>query len=225
MIKYSIVIPVYNEVENLPVLIEEVNVTISHIPADCEIILVDDCSSDGGDKRMAQFAETQSNLTVIRFKENRGQSAALAAGFLSAKGEYVITMDSDLQNDASDLLKMIKFIPQYDMITGMRVNRNDSWIKKIDSKIANAVRNKLSRENIKDTGCSLKIMKTSYLRKIKMFRGMHRFLPTLLKMEGATSSGSASEPSPQNHGSIQIRDVGQGLKRTQGSAGSSLDAG
>jgi len=98
----------------------------------------------------------------------------------------VITMDSDLQNDPADIIKMIPYLQNYDMVTGWRQKRNDTRVKRLSSKIANAIRNWLSRENITDTGCSLKIMDRQYLSRIKMFRGMHRFLPTLMKMEGAS---------------------------------------
>lgn len=183
---YSVVIPVYNEQENLPVLLSEIRVVMEKIDETYEVILIDDASTDASYDVMLKSAESDDHIRLIRFRRNSGQSAALAAGFQLAEGKYVITMDSDLQNDPADILNMIPYLNNYDMVTGWRQKRNDTWIKRFSSRFANTVRNKLSRENINDTGCSLKIMDRQYLTKIKMFTGMHRFLPTLMKMEGAS---------------------------------------
>ena len=199
-VKYSFVLPVFNEVDNLGILLTELNTTIAEISAVCEIIFVDDHSTDGSGETLHKYALEQQNIRTIRFVENRGQSAALSAGFQLAAGEYVITLDSDLQNDVRDILKMLAHIPDYDMVTGSRVKRNDSWIKKLDSRIANFIRNKLTRENIWDTGCSLKIMRRDLLNRIKMFKGMHRFLPTLMKMEGASVLEIPVSHRPRTHG-------------------------
>ncbi len=183
--KYSVVIPVYNEVDNLPLLMEEVLSTMNQTEESFEILLIDDGSVDGSFQLMKELSHKHPQIRYFKFRENRGQSAALAAGFQYATGEYVITMDSDLQNDPADILTMLPHLKEYQMVTGWRQKRNDTWIKRISSRIANGIRNSLSRENIRDTGCSLKIMKREYLSRIKMFKGMHRFLPTLMKMEGA----------------------------------------
>ncbi len=186
MIHYSIVIPVCNELENLPKLLEELDRTITGVSKNFEIIFIDDCSSDGSFEFILNEKKTRPELRYRRFAENRGQSAALAAGFAIAEGDYVITMDADLQNDPADIPNMLKYLPRFDMVTGWRQTRCDSLIKKLDSKIANFIRNRLTGENIHDTGCSLKIMRTDILRKIKMYQGMHRFLPTLMKLHGAS---------------------------------------
>ena len=185
MIEYSFVIPVYNEAENLAPLHDELRILIQQLKEPCEIIWIDDGSTDTSLEVIKGLSNRNQDCRYIGFEKNCGQSAALAAGFQSAKGRYVITMDSDLQNNPGDILKMIPYLTEYDMVTGWRKNRHDTRWKKFSSRFANSIRNHLSRETINDTGCSLKIMKSKYLKKINMYKGLHRFLPTLMKMEGA----------------------------------------
>ena len=185
MLYYSFVIPVYNEAENLARLSHEIDDIIHRIGRPCEVIWVDDGSTDTSFDIIKQMASRDTHSRYIRFYRNYGQSAAMSAGFHAARGEFIITMDSDLQNDPADIMAMVPCLADCDMVVGWRKNRRDTWWKKITSRFANAIRNRLSRETIRDTGCSLKIMKSSYLKKIKMYKGMHRFLPTLMKMEGA----------------------------------------
>ncbi len=185
MVTYSFVIPVYNEAENLPPLSAEIEKLITRMPESCEVIWVDDGSTDTGFDIIREMASKSGHCRFIRFDRNYGQSAALCAGFRAAEGDWVITLDSDLQNDPADILNMIPYLKDYEMVTGWRKDRQDTRWKKFSSRFANGVRNRLSRETIHDTGCSLKIMNTRYLRNIKMYKGMHRFLPTLMKMEGA----------------------------------------
>jgi len=183
--EFSFVIAVYNEADNLAALNDELKAVISRLKEPCEIIWVDDGSADGSLAIIKGFAEHGLNCRYLCFEKNCGQSAALAAGFCAAKGRYVITLDSDLQNNPMDILEMVPYLADYDMVTGWRQNRHDTWWKRFSSRFANSIRNWLSRESIHDTGCSLKIMKTEYLKNIRMYKGMHRFLPTLMKMEGA----------------------------------------
>ncbi len=184
-ITFSVVLPIYNERENLPQLFQEIQMVMDRIGEPYEVICVDDASTDETPVYLKEFTAKHENFRWYRFRHNCGQSTALAAGFQQAAGEYVITLDSDLQNNPEDLLDMVPYLKDYDMVTGWRKQRQDTWLKLVSSHIANAIRNWLSRETIRDTGCSLKIMKRSYLQRIKMFQGMHRFLPTLMKMEGA----------------------------------------
>jgi len=184
--KYSIVLPIYNEAENLPQLFREIETVMTSLQQSYEVICVDDGSRDGSAEYIHTFSLEREHYRLIRFDGNFGQSAALAAGFEAAAGEFIITMDSDLQNDPGDISKMVPHLENYDMVTGWRKTRRDTWLKRVSSKIANGIRNSLSRETIQDTGCSLKIMRASCLKRIKMYRGMHRFLPTLMKMEGAS---------------------------------------
>jgi glycosyltransferase involved in cell wall biosynthesis len=158
---------------------------MAKIETACEVVWIDDGSTDRSLEILKKIAEDDPRCRYLSFERNCGQSAALHLGFQSAKGRYVITLDGDGQNNPKDVLDMIPCLAECDMVTGWRRDRHDTWWRKFSSRFANGVRNRLSRETIRDTGCSLKIMKTEYVKKIKMFKGLHRFLPTLMKMEGA----------------------------------------
>jgi dolichol-phosphate mannosyltransferase len=183
-VEISVVVPVYNEEENLPVLIPELMKVLEGLGCSCEIIFVDDGSSDGSLRILRGAATRSPFLRVLRFRENRGLSTALVAGMREARGEKIITLDSDLQNDPSDIPKLLEYLDRYDMATGWRQKREDSWLKKIASKIGNSVRNWLSGENIQDSACTLRAFKKQCIQEIPVFNGMHRFLSTLVKMEG-----------------------------------------
>lgn len=182
----SVVLPVYNEEKNLPILIPQVLEALKPLDKKFEIILVDDGSTDKSFEIIKELAGRYMEVRYLRFKNNAGQTAAFDAGFKNALGEIVVTLDSDLQNDPKDIPKLLSCIPQYDVVCGWRAERQDPVTKKISSRIANNFRNLLTNENIHDTGCSLKVYKRELLEDVKLFRGMHRFLPTLLKMEGAS---------------------------------------
>jgi dolichol-phosphate mannosyltransferase len=181
----SFVIPVYNEEENVPILFKELTAVAEKLDSAYEIIFVNDCSSDRSLEVIRELGGKHPVVRCVSFPENRGQSAALGAGFRAAAGEVVITMDADLQNDPADIPTLLKHFGEYDMINGWRRNRQDSLSKKISSRIGNFVRNRLTDEHINDTGCSLKVMRADMLKEIKMYRGLHRFLPTLMRLEGA----------------------------------------
>lgn len=185
MKKISFVIPVYNEEENIFRLVEEIESVALDLCNNYEILMVDDGSSDSSLEVMRKQADKNENIKLLSLSSNSGQSAALYAGFQAASGDVIITMDADLQNNPADLRQMIELYGEYDMINGWRFDRKDSWSKKIASKIGNGFRNWLTRESIHDTGCSLKIMNAEILKKIHMYKGLHRFLPTLMRLEGA----------------------------------------
>jgi glycosyltransferase involved in cell wall biosynthesis len=128
--------------------------------------------------------EFSKKIKIIDFEKNCGQTAAFDAGFNLSTGEIVITMDADLQNDPKDIPLLLKKTEEYDLVCGWRHKREDSFIKKVSSIVANWVRNKISGESIQDTGCSLKVFRKEVLKHLKLFTGMHRFFPTLAKMEG-----------------------------------------
>jgi len=182
----SIVIPVYNEEENLQILIEEIKEATAAYK-EKEIIFVDDKSSDGSLEIMKQIKQSNKELgiRIVCRKKRGGLSAALATGFAAAKGEIAVSIDSDLQNDPADIPKLLSYIGKYDVAIGWRKERHDPFIKKASSKIANFIRNSITNETIHDTGCTLKAYKREFLLKLKLFDGLHRFLPTLLKLEGA----------------------------------------
>ncbi len=180
----SIVIPVYNEADNIAPLGHSIINTMKE--QHYEVIFVDDGSTDGSTEKLNDWCAGNTNFRTIHFKKNAGQTAAMDAGFRHARGKYVISMDADLQNDPADIPKLLEKLNTYDMVCGWRKKRNDPWIKRISSTVANFIRNKLSQEDIKDTSCSLKAYRRECFNQIKLYNGMHRFLPTLFKMEGFT---------------------------------------
>lgn len=185
MNKISFVVPIYNEEENLPKLVAEIRAVAPDLCDDYEVLLVNDCSSDNSLQVIRDLAAADKSIRGLSLVRNSGQSAALYAGFQAACGDVVITMDADLQNDPADLRQMSKLYGEYDMVNGWRFNRQDRLSKKIASRIGNGFRNWLTRETIHDTGCSLKIMNAAMLKRIRMYKGLHRFLPTLMRLEGA----------------------------------------
>jgi glycosyltransferase involved in cell wall biosynthesis len=183
-IEISVVVPVYNEVENLSVLIPELTKVLEGVGCSFEMIFVDDGSSDGSQRILREMASRYLSLRVLRLRENRGLSTALVAGMREARGEKIVTLDSDLQNDPADIPKLLECLGRYDMATGWRQKREDTWGKRISSEIGNSIRNWLSGENIHDSACTLRAFKKECVKGIPVFNGMHRFLSTLVKMAG-----------------------------------------
>lgn len=183
-VKISVIIPVYNEEDNIPILAGELETTLDDMGEPYEIIFVDDGSTDESLSQMQLVRRENDRVNIISLEENAGQTAAMDAGFRTACGDVVITMDADLQNSPRDIPLLLARIPEYDMVCGRRTARNDPWIKKISSKIANSVRSAFTGDGIRDIGCSLKAYRRECLDGIKLFHGMHRFLPILFQMEG-----------------------------------------
>jgi dolichol-phosphate mannosyltransferase len=196
----SLVIPVFNEEDNLPVLAAEIDVTMRALGRPYEVLFIDDGSTDGSPAVLSLLAERDSNVRIVRQQRNAGQSAALDAGFRFARGEVVVTLDADLQNDPADIPKLLEHLDRYDVVAGVRATRRDDWVRRISSRIANRIRNRVTHESITDVGCTLKAFRSEYLRCIPMFTGMHRFLPTLLRMEGARITEVPVNHRPRLHG-------------------------
>lgn len=182
----SVVLPIYNEEESIPVLLPRITAALNPVGKSYEIVCVNDGSSDTSLSLLQEAARKDPRIRIVNFKRNHGQTAAFDAGFHAARGEVVVTMDADLQNDPADIPRLLEKMNDYDVVCGWRQKRNDPWIRLFSSRIANGVRNWLSDETITDTGCSLKAFRREHLLKLKLFNGMHRFLPTLLKMEGCS---------------------------------------
>jgi dolichol-phosphate mannosyltransferase len=180
----SVVVPVFNEEGSLPILIPKLVEVLKTLPFSYEMIFVDDGSSDGSRRVLKEMASQVPSLRVLRFKENCGLSTALVAGMRAARGKKIVTLDSDLQNDPKDIPLLLEYLDRYDMATGWRQEREDQWLKRISSKIGNAVRNWLTGEKIQDSACTLRAFKKECIEEIPVFSGMHRFLSTLVKMEG-----------------------------------------
>ena len=183
-VEISVVVPVYNEEKNLPVLIPELSEVLRSTGKSREMIFVDDGSTDRSRSILKELAVRFPEIRLLGFKKNCGETAAGAAGLKEAKGGVVITMDADLQNDPRDIPMMLQYLKEYDMVTGWREKRDDPWIKRVSSRIANRVRNRLSGETIRDSGCTFRAYKKECLQNLKLYKGMHRFMPTLVKMEG-----------------------------------------
>jgi len=182
----SIVVPVYNEEENLPLLWPEIREVLDPAHLQYEVIFVDDGSQDRSAEIVREFRERDPRVRLIRLKANAGETAATDAGFKSIRGRYVVVMDADLQNDPHDIPAMLAHLDRWDAVTGWRVNRaaGDSRIRRLSSRIANGVRNALSRETIQDSGCTFRAFRRECLLDLVLYRGLHRFIPTLLKIQG-----------------------------------------
>ena len=182
----SVVFPVYNEEENIPILLDEIVKALSGTPWSYEIVAVDDGSTDGSLDLLRASRTKHPNLRVLTFEKNSGQTAALDAAWHAARGTCVVSLDADLQNDPADIPAMMRKLVETaaDMVIGVRVNRRDTWSRKMQSRIGNGVRNWITHDHITDTGCSLKLVKREAIARIRLYTGMHRFLPTLVRMQG-----------------------------------------
>jgi glycosyltransferase involved in cell wall biosynthesis len=195
-----VVVPVFEERDNLEPLHRELDAALAQLPGGVELVYVDDGSRDGSAEALAALAKCDDRVRVLRFRENRGQSAAFDAGFRAARGEVVATLDADLQNDPADLPRLLAALDRADVVNGVRVGRQDGLVRRLSSRIGNGFRNWLTHETVSDVGCSLRVMRASYLRRVKLYRGMHRFLPTLLRMEGARVAELPVRHRPRRHG-------------------------
>lgn len=183
-IEYSVIIPLKNEEENIIDLIQELEPVMQGLKKTWELICIEDGSTDKTLEILTKLLSQKPYLKLIVFKKNYGQSSAFDAGFKAAKGQYVITLDGDRQNDPKDIPRLLKAIQNHDLACGIRMNRKDPLSKKLISLVANKVRRFICDDGVSDTGCSLKVYRSSALKKIKMYQGMHRFLPALFKIEG-----------------------------------------
>lgn len=179
----SLVVPVYNELENLRPLLARVRETLDGYFA-WRLILVDDGSTDGSRDLVQELADEDPQVIGVLLPHNCGQTSATATGIWHAKTELVATMDADLQNDPVDLPALHGALGDLDAVVGWRQKRNDTWVRRISSRVANRVRNRLTGDSIRDTGCSLKLFRREPIQSIPLFEGMHRFLPTLLRLHG-----------------------------------------
>jgi glycosyltransferase involved in cell wall biosynthesis len=195
-----VVIPVFEERDNLEPLHRELDAALAELPGGVEVVYVDDGSRDGSHEVLAALAKRDERVRVIRFVANRGQTAAFDAGFRAARGEIVATLDADGQNDPADLPRLLAALDRADVVNGVRVGRRDGVVRRLSSRIGNGFRNWLTEDSVTDVGCSLRVMRASYLRRVKLHRGMHRFLPTLLRLEGARVVELPVRHRPRHHG-------------------------
>ena len=186
MVELSVVIPVYNEEDNLPLLWPELRDVLEAMAASFEVVFVDDGSRDRSAEIVRALREADPRVRLVRLKANAGETAATDAGFKAARGQRVVTMDADLQNDPRDIPALVQRLEQWDAATGWRVSRGegDSLVRRLSSRLANRTRNWLSDETIHDSGCTFRAFRRECLRGLVLYRGFHRFIPTLLRMRG-----------------------------------------
>ena len=185
----SLIIPCHNEQDNLRALITAVRDAVEPLKLPYEIVITDDCSQDKSWEILKEFAAGDPRIRAQRFAFNCGQSAALWAGMQAARGRVIVTLDADLQNDPGDMPKLLAALERFDCACGTRVaarRQSDGFVRVASSRIANWVRNRLSGENISDAGCCYRAFKRECIANLKFFKGMHRFMPTLFKIEGFT---------------------------------------
>jgi glycosyltransferase involved in cell wall biosynthesis len=196
----SLVIPVHNERDSLPLLVGEIATALAG--RRYEIVAVDDGSVDDSLEVLKRLKLEYPELHIVSLTARAGQTAAFAAGFRAARGPVIVTLDADLQNDPADVPALVSRLSASGMtaIVGYRVNRRDTRWKRLQARIANAVRNRLNGETIRDTGCSLKAFRAEAVRALPLYNGMHRFLPTLIKLYGGTVGEVPVQHRPRRFG-------------------------
>ena len=208
------VIAAKNEAPNLPQLVDEVTAALRPLCNDSlhglswfEIIVVDDASTDETGSVLSSLAEAYPELRGLMLAHSVGQSAATMAGIHAARGNWVATLDADLQNDPADLVRLWNALPGYDAVLGWRVTRQDICSKRVISGWANRVRNMILGQSIRDTGCSVRIFPTAMALRLPAFHGMHRFFGPLLLREGCTLDSGASQPSTPPIRSVALQSL------------------
>jgi glycosyltransferase involved in cell wall biosynthesis len=182
----SVVAPAHNEADNLPRLLDETTAALTPLGREWEIIIVNDASTDGTLPLLRERMKAGARLRVLSLRQRSGQTAAVDAGLRHARGSFLAMLDADLQNDPADIPRLLDVLQAQgcDFVNGWRAHRRDPWIRLVSTRVANRARNWLTHEQIHDSACGLKVFRRECLDRLKLFNGMHRFLPTLVKMEG-----------------------------------------
>lgn len=209
----SIILPVYNEAACIERTLRELIETLSGCDRPWEIVAVDDGSGDETPVILDRMAAEVSGLRIVRLRRNAGQSAAMSVGFRAAAGDVLVTMDADGQNDPADIPRLLEALSSCDCCCGYRRERRDSWSKRWGSRLANRIRNRVLREDIIDTGCTLKAFKAELVEGLWAWNGMHRFLPSLFAMRGARIRQIPVHHRPRAAGVSKYTNLGR-LKTT-----------
>jgi glycosyltransferase involved in cell wall biosynthesis len=199
----SLVIPAYNEQENVAALLSRVEGALAQVGRPFEVIVVDDGSTDQTPQLLQDAMKRLPWLRVLRMARNGGQSAAFEAGFAAARGQVIATIDADLQNDPEEIPRLLPLLDGYDMVTGWRKERQDTTFRRWQSRQANRIRNWISQETVEDSASSLKLYKAHAIQGLKLFNGAHRFFPTLVKMRGLTVREEPVKHSPRFAGTAK----------------------
>ena len=210
-LKLSVVIPIYNEEENLPILYEKLKENLDKITDKYEILLINDGSTDKSWSIIKGLASKDKHIVGVNFRKNFGQTAAMSAGFELARGDVIITMDGDLQNDPSDIPKLLEILEKgYDIVSGWRKDRKDAFLSRtLPSKIANWLISKVTGVHLHDYGCSLKAYRAEVAKELDYYGEMHRFLPALAKSVGAKLTEVPVKHHPRIYGKSKY-----GISRT-----------
>lgn len=208
----SVVVPAYNEVENLAPLFAEMRAALEATGRTWEIVMIDDGSSDGTAEALTAESAKDPRIVSLLLEKNAGQSAALAAGLSRARGEIVVTLDADLQNDPADLPRVLAALEAADVVSGIRSDRQDTWVRLVSSRIANTVRRNVLGDPVTDIGCSFKAYRREVLVGLPMFVGVHRFLPALCVFRGARFAEVRLSHRARRHG-VSKYGVGNRLWR------------
>ncbi len=181
----SIVVPFYNEQDNIEPLYGKIVAVFQALPGyDCECVFINDGSTDETPARLAALKAKDARVRPIHMARNSGQSAALIAGMRAARGDYILTLDGDLQNDPADFHEFLRLLQDYDCVCGYRANRNDNWVRKASSQVANRVRNAVLHDGIRDSGCGAKGFRRACVQHLVAFNGVHRFLAVFMRAQG-----------------------------------------
>ena len=201
-IDISLVVPLYNEEENIRILHDSVREVLDGLGKEYEIIFIDDGSKDQTFEILKTLHDDNPKVKIIKFRTNFGQSAAMAAGFEAARGEVVFAMDGDLQNDPRDIPRLLTTLEAgYDVVSGWRKNRKDKLIiRKIPSRLANKLICSVTKVKLHDTGCSLKVFRSEIIKRINLYGELHRFIPALAKIEGARITEMVVDHHPRKYG-------------------------
>ena len=199
----SLVVPAFNEQETIAELLRRVNGALAVIGKPFEVIVIDDGSTDRTPALLKAAMTQYSWLRVLRMQRNGGKTGAFDAGFRAARGEVIATIDADLQNDPEEIPRLLPMLNGTDMINGWRKSRQDTSMRRFQSRMANRIRNWISKETIQDSASSLKVYKRHCLEGIQLYKGMHRFLPTLVKMRGYTVKEVPVKHSPRFAGTAK----------------------
>ncbi len=202
MIEVSVIVPIRNEAENIDALARELTSVFMQTPWTWECLWVDDGSTDGSLSVLQEICRNDSRHRYLSFQRNAGQSAALWAGFREARGEIFATIDGDGQNDPADLPRLIQMVAsgETDMANGYRAKRQDTLMRKLSSRIANGFRNLMTGRTVRDVGCSTRAFQRDCVEYLPRFAGMHRFLPTLVAMQGGRLAEAPVNHRPRLHG-------------------------
>ncbi|MCC5796060.1 MAG: glycosyltransferase [Methylophaga sp.] len=199
-LQLSIVLPIFNEQDNIEPLCTEIRTTLHAAGLNFEIILVDDASTDNSATKIQ--AMSGPDIRGVFHRVNAGQSAAVASGFAAARGQWIGTLDGDIQNDPADLPAMLQkaLAEQVDCVTGVRAKRQDTWLRKFSSRVANGFRDWITGDKVSDSGCGVRVVRREAVRELPVFNGLHRFMPTLLRGQGFKVIEHQVNHRPRLHG-------------------------